>query len=275
MGWYEDKLALEQELATRQATFDREQAESQAARAARDTAKAALDAFMLTGVKGGPDLSEFNPGVLDWAATRAAGYELAIHRISDGDKLDARMQTAAAGQAVFAAIRAAGLVAGSYYLCRVGHPVNNGNRNGKSEAAMAIYFAESRGAVRQGDLPMALDFETLNEQTPQKAARHVMDWIGTYAYVKGTPPILYTNPGTWQQVEPHFSAQDRATLATCPLWQAEYGVAAPRAMVPWVTWTMWQYTDVGTAPGIPDTSIDMNRFNGDRTALDSLRIAPA
>jgi lysozyme len=234
-------MGFQQDLAAAQALYDKEQAEFNVAKAERDAAKAALDTLLVQAVKGGPDVSQ-HQGAVDFTQVAGAGYELAIQRIAEGDVLDDFWTPTRIN-----AIRAAGLILGSYYFARVANP-GNGQRNGKSEAAMAVYFAESRGALKPGDLPLASDF-------------------------KGTPPMLYSNPSTWETIRPHLSADDLAFVGTCPLWVAHYGVTQPTVPVPWSGWTLWQYTDTGSVPGVAGNA-DINRFGHDKAALQALRIQP-
>jgi GH25 family lysozyme M1 (1,4-beta-N-acetylmuramidase) len=261
-------MGFQQDLAAAQALYDKEQAEFNVAKAERDAAKAALDTLLVQAVKGGPDVSQ-HQGAVDFTQVAGAGYELAIQRIAEGDVLDDFWTPTRIN-----AIRAAGLILGSYYFARVANP-GNGQRNGKSEAAMAVYFAESRGALKPGDLPLAYDFEggSIQGQTPQKCAKHVMEFLRAYHYLKGTPPMLYSNPSTWETIRPHLSADDLAFVGTCPLWVAHYGVTQPTVPVPWSGWTLWQYTDTGSGPGVAGNA-DINRFGHDKAALQALRIQP-
>jgi lysozyme len=57
-----------------------------------------------------------------------------------------------------------------------------------------------------------------------------------------------------------------------PLWIAQYTSAKqPAKMAPWPTWTFWQYTSKGSIPGLKG-NFDINRFNGDLTALKALTV---
>jgi Glycosyl hydrolases family 25 len=52
-----------------------------------------------------------------------------------------------------------------------------------------------------------------------------------------------------------------------PLWVANYGVTCPDMSDPWSNWTIWQYGDNRTVPGISG-AVDADKFNG---TLDDLK----
>jgi lysozyme len=271
-------MSLWDDLQAAKTLWDKEQQEFDAAKAERDAAKAAYDQLLAQGVRGGPDLSHWN-GAVDFAQVKNAGYEFVIQRTSDGDVRDRAWFGLPPGEGVgvdfsthnrYNAIKQAGLSVGVYHFARIGGPANN-NRGGKSEAAMALYFSESRGWGKTGDLPLAYDFEDLNGQTSAKAAQHVVDFCRAYDYLKGHRPIIYTNPGTWNQVEPNFSAEDKTWLGGCPLWLADWTPPAD-AVSPWgVNWSLWQFTKAGVVPGVVNPC-DLNRFSGSQADLETLRL---
>ncbi|CAK0739612.1 lysozyme [Azospirillaceae bacterium] len=48
-----------------------------------------------------------------------------------------------------------------------------------------------------------------------------------------------------------------------PLWLAHYGVLTTLTPAPWKQWTMWQFTDSGSVPGLASGHhVDSNYFNG-------------
>jgi len=242
-------MGLYADLITAEAEVDRLKAELDTARANRDAIKARL-------VLEGPDVSQFQ-GAIDWTAP-AIGF--VFHRTSDGDVRDTSWQKSRVDGV-------GDIPLGVYHYARVASDGNR-QRNGKSEAAMAVYFAESMGWGRAGDLPLAYDFETLNGQSPAKAAAHVTEFCAAYEYLKGHRPILYTNPAAWALVEAEVS---NFFFAQLPLWIAHWGVTEPEVPDAWADWTFWQYTSTGTLPGITG-AVDLNRFNGTNAHLTALRI---
>ena len=214
-------------------------------------------------VLGGPDVSSYQ-GDVDWTKVRAAGYELAFVKISDGDVVD---PTYTKGRVT--TIRSTGLLMSPYYFARVASPANN-ERNGKSEAAMAVYFAERMGWGK-GDLPLAYDFETTNGQPNDKAVKHLLEFVRAYRYLKGHMPIIYTGPSFFSSLQANFTAQDIADLQQCPLWISHWTDKLPTIPSLWSDWTFWQYTDKGSVPGI-STACDINRCGISKTQLMNLVI---
>jgi GH25 family lysozyme M1 (1,4-beta-N-acetylmuramidase) len=227
-------------------------------------AKTKLAALEAQAVSGGPAVSQFQ-GDVDWPRVKGAGYEFAFVRTSDGDLRDPFYSDARV-----AAVRSAGLALSPYHFGRVASD-GNAQRNGKSEACMALYFAESKGWGKAGDLPLAYDFEDLNGQTAAKAGLHLIEFIRTYKYVRGHWPIVYTAPAWFKPVGDTLSDEHKALLANCPLWIAHWGVQGPTVPAPWSEWTFWQWTDKGSSAGITGP-VDLNRFAGTRDALTALRI---
>lgn len=228
-----------------------------------DAAQQYLDSLLAQVVKDGPDVSQFQ-GSVDWTQI-AANAGFAFVRTSDGDVRD----TAYNGARV-AAIRQAGIPFGPYHFGRVASAGNN-ERNGRVEAGMAVYFAQSAGWGQPGDLPLAYDFETLNGQPAAKAAKHLIQFVKTYEWIMQHKPIVYINPATASQVVPELSDADKTVLGACPLWIAHWNAPAPTVPAPWTDWKFWQYTNQGTLPGISG-AVDLNHFSGSKLDLDALRI---
>ena len=188
------------------------------------------------------DVSEHN-GDVDWrrAATRVKG---AYVRIADGDQRDKVY-----GEERVKALRAAKLTWGPYYYARVASPAND-QRNGTQEAQMAIEFARSAGWPKAGDLPLAYDFESLNQQPAAKGSRHLIQFIRAYRKRMGHLPVIYTMPGFWPAVERELNPRERALVSRCPLWIAHWRVSEPTVPEPWHSWSMWQDTDSARLTGV-------------------------
>lgn len=256
------------QLAAAKAAMDKERAEFL-------TAEATFNQLAAEGaLKGGPDVSVWN-GNVDWTLVKQ-NWDTAIVRIADGDQIDGFWSTGRVDS-----LRTAALNWFPYHYGRVGSPTLNRNRNGKSEAAMAIYFAESRGWGQTGDLPLAYDLEDLNGQTYVKAARHCIDFLRTYEYVKGHKAFIYSFPSFFNQLIPQMSTEDQAYLAQHPLWVAHHDVAAPTIHPLWASlptpYWFWQYTKtfLPHTAGItaPASGHDMNKPGVSKAKLDTLKIA--
>jgi GH25 family lysozyme M1 (1,4-beta-N-acetylmuramidase) len=264
MAFIDDLRAAEAALAREQQEFEQAQRELDAARFAHDT----LAAQRVPDVA---DVSEFQ-GDIDWAAYGKAA-PLAFARVNDGDRRDARFT---AGRAT--AMRAAGVIVGTYSFGRCAAP-GNGERDGYMEAAMCCWFAWEQGALRPGDMPLVYDYEqsaassadSFNGQPAAKAARHLVQFVSAYKALRGHWPGVYTNPNTWNQLRPNLTAADLAVVASCWLWQAEWGVASPRRLDGLPGASFHQYTSTGRIPGVA-TDVDMNRCLLSRSELEVLRI---
>lgn len=188
------------------------------------------------------DVSEHN-GSVDWkkVSGRVAG---AYVRIADGDHRDRFYGLDRAAE-----IRSAKLTWGPYYFGRVASPANS-ERNGTAEAKMAIGFARDAGWPKAGDLPLAYDFESLNNQSAAKAARHIAQFVRAYSKEMGHLPVIYTMPGMWPAVDRALVPKDRAFISRCPLWIAHWGVKQPTVPEPWKSWSIWQDTDSATCAGV-------------------------
>lgn len=230
------------------------------------TAQATVADLEARAMKGGPDVSAAQ-GDVDWAKVRAAGYDICFPKVADGDIIDT---TFSSGR--IASIKAAGLMYAPYYFGRVAAPSNN-ERNGRLEAAMAIYFASKQGWGHAGDLPLAYDFEneSLNGQTTTKCAKHLMEFVRAYRGCMGHYPILYTNPGTIIPIVAMLSDDDKNALDNCPLWISHWNVTVPTIPAPWTSAYFWQFTDSATVPGI-SKPVDNNRVLVARDAVNGLLI---
>lgn len=195
------------------------------------------------------DVSAFQPHD-DWARVAAAGYAGAIAKCSEGATWLSPVY-----RAQIAGARAAGLVVGAYHFFRTS----------SDPITQARIFVEHAGAV---DLPLALDIEDqhpgdpLGGLTPADFCEHVYECLSEIAQLTGRRPLAYVEPSTWARL-PAGQAAEAAALAD--LWVATYG-PTPHMPHGWSDWTLWQYSDRESVPGIgPD---DVSLFNG---SLDDLR----
>src|SRR5437016_2485553 len=79
-------------------------------------------------------------------------------------------------------------------------------------------------------------------------------------------PVIYTRADFWRTVG------NPAGFSNYKLWVAHY-TKKPRPVLPhgWSDYAFWQYTDSGMALGVHG-ACDMNRFNGDNSALQKLLV---
>jgi lysozyme len=199
----------------------------------------------------GVDVSHVQQSI-DWAKVAAAGKSFAFIKATQGiTVVDAEFS------ANWLGAKAAGLVRGAYHFYQPGD----------DPKAQAEHFLATV-TLEPGDLAPVLDFETARESASgsSEATQHLLQdvsvWLTTVEAATGRRCLLYTSPGFWNALGAHDFGQ-------YPLWVAEYGVEAPKAVAGWSTWTFWQYSESGQVDGISQ-EVDLDRFAGDRAALLSL-----
>lgn len=197
----------------------------------------------------GVDVSH-HQGRMDWARIRAAGYEFAWIKATEGETFRDSAYLRNRDEA-----RRAGLVTGPYHyftLCTAGQ-------------AQALNLL----AVQPGDggpsLPPAVDLEfggNCSERPPRDSVRaEVRRFLAVIDSAYRRPAVLY--------VTPEFHAEYMAGEAEHPLWvrsvyhRPRYGGG----------WTFWQYAATGRLPGVRGL-IDLDAFHGTRTQFAAF-IRPA
>ena len=157
------------------------------------------------------------------------------------------------------AAAAQGLLRGAYHFYRPA----------QDPAAQAAHFLAVMGRLGAGDLPPALDLEATAEpgeweQPPAERLARLQQWLTAVEQGCGRRPFIYVAPVFWRDV---LGAP--ASFGAYPLWHAEYGVERPHVPTAWLTWTLWQFSQTGTVPGVTGR-VDRNRFQGGRSDLERL-----
>lgn len=62
-------------------------------------------------------------------------------------------------------------------------------------------------------------------------------------------------------IKQQLGTQRDALLATTSLWIAQYAAQPVWPKITWPNWTLWQFTDKGSVPGVAG-NVDCNKFNG-------------
>lgn len=125
---------------------------------------------------------------------------------------------------------------------------------------------------RPGDLLPAIDIEVLGRGSGAEATERLAAFIALVKAEIGASPIIYTNANFWNS-DLAGDPQLLEAIRDCPLWIAEYGVAAPKVPSGWSRWTIWQWASGQTTPGITG-GVDRNRVNEGVTLVE-LQIPPA
>jgi GH25 family lysozyme M1 (1,4-beta-N-acetylmuramidase) len=196
----------------------------------------------------GIDVSHYQ-GTVDWASVYGSGRRFGIAKATEGTNY-----TDPDFAANWAAMKSAGVLRSAYHFFR----------SNDDAAAQAQYFLSVIGTLEAGDLPPMLDLETTDSQSAATVASKAMIWLQQVEAATGKKPILYTYVDFWQNQIAQPSGFDGY-----PLNIANYGVTCPDVVGSWTTWTMWQYSDAETVPGVSG-GCDADHFNGDLAGLMQL-----
>lgn len=190
------------------------------------------------------DLSHYND-VTSFPEIQQSGIVGVIHKATEGTNWSDPTYASRKPQAL-----AAGLWWGGYHF--------GVNEDG---TAQAQYFLS---IVKPGpqDL-LALDFE--ENPSSQMTIAQAEQFVTEVFNQTGRYPGFYSDSLAGNMLG---GAQD-SILANCWFWRAEYGNAAPSVPPTWSTWTMWQYTESGSVPGISG-AVDRDTFNGSTAGLSKL-----
>jgi Glycosyl hydrolases family 25/Putative Ig domain len=123
-------------------------------------------------------------------------------------------------------------------------------------------------------LPLTLDIEYdpyvasdgTNEcygLSPAQMTTWIAAFVATARALTGQYPIIYTTADWW-----HTCTGGSTAFAADPMWVAAYETSAPPLPAGWASWTYWQYTSVGTVPGVDSKgSTDLDTFSPTAVAL--------
>jgi len=204
----------------------------------------------------GIDVSH-NNGRVAWSRVRAAGISFAYIKATEGVTFeDPACATNLAG------CKKAGIAAGLYHFYR----------HDSDAQQQAAHFLRVLGTPPPGDLPPALDVEAPGDgsgpimYSTAEVVGRLEQFVRAVERAVGRAPLIYTYPSAWQEI----TANSTLFADRCPLWIASYS-EQPTMVGGWITYTVWQYDDNGVVDGVP-TPVDRDRFAGDASALDALRL---
>lgn len=198
------------------------------------------------------DLSNNNPGPIDFGALKRHGVYGVWHKVSEGLSFTDPDWHARAEPA-----RMVGLHVGGYHFAR---PIQS------TPQAQAAHFWTHLGPVKRRDLHPVLDLEDdgkLSAAALHAWARSFLTHLHTFAGVKA---ITYSGPAFI--LERHW----HETFGTgAGLWLAEYGPNdgkdhGPHPPKPWRRVVAHQYTSVGTLPGVHG-NVDLSHARARRRIL--------
>jgi GH25 family lysozyme M1 (1,4-beta-N-acetylmuramidase) len=211
----------------------------------------------------GVDVSA-DQGSINWPEVAGAGYNFASIKATEGNYYIDPDYKADAANAV-----AAGMYVAPYHFANP--PKSTG-------AAQAEYAYDNTGDYKVGGnyLPMVLDIEydpyaaadNVNECYGLSASAMV-SWITSFVTeaktLTGAAPTIYTTQDWWATCTGNSTA-----FTSDPLWVAAYSPGTPGTLPYGTDWAMWQYTDMGTVPGISGTDVDLDYFSGSPQTESSL-----
>ncbi len=196
-----------------------------------------LTAPYLTGV----DVSKYQSQI-DWQAVAAAGIDFVMIRIGGrGYGQSGSLYADEMAQTHYAGAKAVGLQVGAYFFSQA-----ISEDEAREEGAYALELVRDWDL----DLPIAYDWEYLSDTartaqtTPQTVTACAAAFCDT-VLTSGCPAMIY--------VRPEQSYLDPTVLTAYPHWIAHYGDTMEKPF------TMWQYTNTGTVPGITG-DVDINLY---------------
>lgn len=189
----------------------------------------------------GVDVSEYD-GTIDWTQVAQAGKSFGYARAMDGATfIDPTFQTN------FAAMKSAGIKRGAYIFFEPGQD--------PTAQANAFLSSLSQAGFTFGDLIPVIDVEVTGGQSSATIVSNLQTMVQTIQAALGVRPVIYTSANFWN----NFVGS--TAFSGNPLWIANWGVTCPNIPIGWNTWTVWQYTDLGSVPGIPG-SVSLSQSNG-------------
>ncbi|MFJ6355374.1 GH25 family lysozyme [Streptomyces sp. NPDC092046] len=209
----------------------------------------------------GIDTSHHNTHPIRWSSVKASGESFVFHKATQGTRY---RDPNFAGD--FAAALRAGLMAAPYHFYDAG--------TGTAQASHFVRTAKAAGydAKRPGQLPPVVDLEKQKNRCPAGVnSTQVAAFLTKTRQAFGVQPIVYIS----KDFADTCLHGKTAALANSPLFQPRYksGTKEP-APVGGRSWSIWQYTEHGTVPGIRD-DVDRNVYKGTLTQLRRLaHLAP-
>jgi lysozyme len=194
----------------------------------------------------GVDVSVYQ-GSVDWSAVKAAGYDFAFARVSDGT---ANPDSTFAGN--WSGMKSAGVVRGVYQFFRAS----------VDPTAQADLLVSAVGTLESGDLSPVANVEVMDGESGATLVANLATWVSVIKSKTGRTPIIYTAPGFWDALPStgQFSGET--------LWVANWQVSCPDTPTPWTSWKFWQNADNGSVSGISG-AVDTDEFNGTLAELQS------
>lgn len=195
----------------------------------------------------GVDVSEHQRDV-DWGAVAEAGAQFAFVRIGNRGATEGLLGVDEYFLQNIVGATEAGIPLSAYFFSQ---SIDEAEAREEAEFAIKqLRAAEDMGAsfqyVAYDHEPVEIEGARANDLSSTQFAANAQAFCDVLAEA-GYAPMLYGN----QRDLDRLTVQERSSY---PLWLAEYGVDEPSAPF---NFAIWQYTNVGTVPGIA-TDADLN-----------------
>jgi parallel beta-helix repeat protein len=200
----------------------------------------------------GIDVSQYQ-GDITWSEVYGAGYRFAYAKTSEGNGLQ---DPNFAGNMVEG--RGAGLFMGAYHL---GRP-----DLGNSAHDEAHFFVDTAyGYLTSGYLRPVLRVSTGSSMGKEALSNWIIEWVEEVRSLTNAEPLI-------QVTSEYANYYLDASLAQYDLWISHWTYdpsTSPNTGEIWDTWSFWQYSNLGSVPGI-DGNVFLDLFNGTNDDLQKM-----
>jgi len=191
---------------------------------------------------------------INWTRAAKAGIQFAAVKATEGTYYKNPFALKDLAQA-----KAAGLSVIAYVFA-----IPNGNGGSGSPTAQADYLITylAKAGGRMPPIMLDIEYNPYGAECYGLSQSAMRSWIAQFSSEvqakTGQEPIIY-GPGPWWQ----DCTGGTSRFAQFPLWVPDY-TSAPRPVLPkgWSNYAFWQYSSVGTVPGIDAAgNTDLDQLN--------------
>lgn len=197
----------------------------------------------------GIDVSSWQ-GNIDFSQVKASGIEIVYIKSSEGFRsVDSYFEQN------YINAKNAGLKVGFYHYVTA--------RSVEDAVRQANFFVSTISG-KNPDCKLAMDFESFGSLNREEINKIALTFMQTVQNASGKDVIIYSD-------EYNANNTFNSSLATYPLWVAQYEVSEPTVRNHWSNWAGWQYTDKGEIPGI-SSYVDRDKFTNEVFLSDTSEV---
>lgn len=197
----------------------------------------------------GIDVSSWQ-GNIDFSQVKASGIEIVYIKSSEGFRsVDSYFEQN------YINAKNAGLKVGFYHYVTA--------RSVEDAVRQANFFVSTISG-KNPDCKLAMDFESFGSLNREEINQIALTFMQTVQNASGKNVIIYSD-------EYNANNTFNSSLATYPLWVAQYEVSEPTVRNHWSNWAGWQYTDKGEIPGI-SSYVDRDKFTNEVFLSDASEV---